>query len=318
MSITKLFCKYGLPVFLFISITQCSTDSGLRSGQGYMDVEGGKVWYKIVGDGDDIPIILLHGGPGFPSYYLNPLSALGSDRPVVFYDQLGCGRSDQNIDTSLMTIDHFVEQLEKLRTELGIEEFYLYGQSWGSMLGIDYYRKYPESVKAIIFASPALSVSRWINDVRNLIKTLPDSIQVAIQENEDKGTYDDQAYQHAIGVFYQNFLARKLPWDANLDSTFTGVNLELYNYMWGPSEFKSTGTLQNFERENRLREINVPTLYICGEYDEARPETIKYFQSLTPGSKFVMIRDAAHITMHDNPIQDIAAIRRFLKEVEDK
>ncbi|GAG20151.1 unnamed protein product, partial [marine sediment metagenome] len=261
-------------------------------------VTGGKVWYRIVGEGDETPLLLLHGGPGFPSYYLNPLSALSKERPIIFLDQLGCGRSDDNTDTTLMTVDTFVEQLDQFRSALGLKEFYLYGHSWGTMLGIDYYLKYPKQVKALIFASPALSISRWVKDGKELIATLPDSVQIAIEINEERGNYNSPEYQHAVNLFYQNFVARKLPWDANMDSTFAEVNIDIYNYMWGPSEFTATGTLKDYERIDKLAEIRVPTLFICGEFDEARPSTVQYFQSLTPGSKYAMIEGAAHVTMH--------------------
>ena len=67
----------------------CESKTKLIPGEGYTEVKGGKIWYRIVGESDKTPLILVHGGPGFPSYYLNPLKELGKDRPVIFYDQLG-------------------------------------------------------------------------------------------------------------------------------------------------------------------------------------------------------------------------------------
>ena len=243
---------------------------------------------------------------------------LGKDRPIIFLDQLGCGRSDRSIDTSLMTTENFVKQVEEFRTYLGIKEFYLYGHSWGTMLGVDYCLKYPDHVKAMILASPALSVSKWMEDAEGLIKTLPDSIQTMIKINDENGTYSSPEYQQAMQVFYENYVIRKLPWDVNIDSTFAGANLEVYEHMWGPSEFKATGNLKDFERTDKLSEINVPTLFVCGEYDEARPTTVKYFQSLVPNAKFSMIKDAAHITMHDNPVENNEVIGKFLREIEEQ
>ena len=309
--------ELGILTILTALVIGCQSNNKLTSGEGYVEVTGGKVWYRIVGDGDKTPLLLLHGGPGFPSYYLNPLADLSKERPIIFFDQLGCGRSDSNNDSSLMTVDAFVEQLEQLRAALGLKEFYLYGHSWGTMLGIDYYLKYPIYIKALVFASPALSVSKWINDAEELIATLPDSIQLAIKINVENGTYDSPEYQQAINVYYQNFVARKLPWDANMDSTFSEANSEIYNYMWGPSEFTATGNLKDYERCDKLAKIEIPTLFVCGEYDEARPSTVQYYQSLTPGSKFTMIKDAAHVTMHDNPKQDIQVIGNFLLEIEE-
>jgi proline iminopeptidase len=296
----------------------CQPKTELYPGEGYVNVKGGKVWYKIVGGGSEIPLVLLHGGPGFPSYYLNPFAELSDERPIIFLDQFGCGRSDDNKDTTLMTIETFVEQLEQFVDSLGLIEFHLYGHSWGTMLGMDYYLQYPDRVKSLTFASPCLSLPRWADDCKVLIKTLPDSIQLAIETNEESGNYESAEYQNAMNVFYQNFVARKIPWDANIDSTFAGANVGIYNYMWGPSEFTPTGTLQNYDRTDKLKDVKVPSLYMCGEFDEARPRTAKYFQNLTPGSKFVMIEDAAHISMHDNPEQTIQELNTFLKEIEDK
>ncbi|WP_297691143.1 proline iminopeptidase-family hydrolase [uncultured Eudoraea sp.] len=302
---------------LILMVVGCESKTRLISGEGYTEVKGGQIWYRIVGDSDKTPLLLVHGGPGFPSYYLNPLKELGKDRPVIFYDQLGCGRSETEVDSTLMTVENFVEQLETLRVNLGLEKFYLYGHSWGTMLGMDYYLKYPDRVKALIFASPALSISKWTEDTAELIKTLPDSIQSAIKVNNENGTYDSPEYQQAINVFYENFVAKKLPWDANMDSTFTGANMNVYNYMWGPSEFNATGILEDYERGEQLKEIEIPTLFVCGEFDEARPSTVRHFQSLVPNSKMVVIEDAAHISMHDNPDENNQAIRDFLLELEN-
>ena len=80
--------------------TGCSTPR-LQPREGYVAVPGGRVWFKVVGTGPGTPLLLLHGGPGAPSYYLEPLSALGNERPVIFYGQLGCGRSDRPSNTNL-------------------------------------------------------------------------------------------------------------------------------------------------------------------------------------------------------------------------
>lgn len=310
--------KFAILCLLMACITGCQPKNVLTPGEGYVEVTGGKVWYKIVGSGDQTPLLLLHGGPGFPGYYLNPLAALGKDRPVIFFHQLGCGRSDLHEDTGLMTTDVFVEQLEQFRASMGLEEFYLYGHSWGTMLGMDYYLKYPRHIKAMILASPALSAAKWTEDAEVLIATLPDSLQMAIRTNVENGTFDAPEYQQAINEYYQRFVARKLPWDANIDSTFSQANEHIYNYMWGPSEFTATGNLKDYDRTADLSKIKVPTLYICGEFDEARPATVQYYQSLTPGAKFALIEDAAHITMHDNPGKDIQVISSFLNEIESR
>lgn len=279
-------------------------------------MSGGKVWYRVVGSGDKTPLLLLHGGPGFTSYYLNPMAELGKDRPVIFFDQLGCGRSESEMDSTVINLESYVEQVEQLRISLGVEDFYLYGHSWGTMLGMDYYLKYPKHIKAMIFASPVLSASKWLEDAEELKTTLPDSLQSVIRTSEENGSYDSPEYEHAVNVYWDNYVIRKKPWDANIDSTFGGANMSIYGYMWGPSEFMITGTLKDYDRTNNLGQIKVPTLYVCGKFDEARPSTLEYFQSLTPGSKLAIIENAAHVTMHDNPERNNEVIRNFLQGIE--
>jgi proline iminopeptidase len=121
--------------FLICCLTACEKP-GLKEEEGFVKVEGGNVWYKLVGSGKGTPLLLLHGGPGFTSHYLNPLSDLSNDRPVIFYDQLGSGRSDLTTDPALWTVEHFVKQLATLRNELGLKEVHILGHSWGSQLAL--------------------------------------------------------------------------------------------------------------------------------------------------------------------------------------
>jgi proline iminopeptidase len=306
----------SLSCIIFVFFISCQSPKEFSPGEGYVQLKDGKVWYRIVGEGDKSPLLLLHGGPGATSYYLNPMAELGSDRPVIFWDQLGCGRSPAEIDTSKLTVAYFVEQLEEFRQLMGIDEFYLYGHSWGTMLGLDYYLKYPEAVKAMILASPALSISRWTQDANSLISYLPDSIQNIIQVHSEAGTYESAEFQQAVGVYYQNYVARKQPWSADMDSTFDNFGEAVYLHMWGPTEFTSTGILKNYERADRLPEIKVPTLFMAGEFDEATPASTQYFQSLVPNSKLKIISNAAHITMHDNTVENNQVIAEFLRDLD--
>src|SRR2546425_3874548 len=99
--------RVAVPFAVLLLLSGCAKH-GIESRQGYVQVTGGRVWYRIVGHGPKVPLLVLHGGPGAPSYYLEPLERLGDDRPVVFYDQLGCGRSDIPSDTSLWNVGRFV------------------------------------------------------------------------------------------------------------------------------------------------------------------------------------------------------------------
>jgi len=287
----------------------------LTVGEGMLPVDGGRMWYKISGTGHGTPLILLHGGPGFSSFYLKPFEALGDDRQVVRYDQLGSGKSDPTTDTTLFTIDHFVQDLDSLRASLGCGKVDLLGHSWGTILAFEYYRAHPDHVASLILASPALDIPAWERNARRLVGTLSDSAQQAIREAEATKQYDSPAYQAAMEEFYGKYVWR-YPVEADLDSTTATFNPGIYNYMQGPSEFTITGTLKSYDVTGELGTITVPTLYTVGEFDEADTATVRHFADLTPGSEFVVLAGAAHVTTWDAPEQSVRVVREFLRKVD--
>ncbi len=292
--------------------------TGLQAGEGYVEVPGGRIWYRIAGGGTRTPLVLLHGGPGAPSYYLNPLAALADERPVIFYDQLGAGRSDKPTDITLWRVERFVEELTRLRTALRLDQVHLLGHSWGTMLAADYMLTKPAGVRSLILASPALSISRWLKDAATLKKTLPESVQAVIAKHESAGTFDSPEYQAAVTEYYKLYFCRRDPWPDDVNRTFSELSSSVYGTMWGPSEFTATGLLRTYERAERLKELNLPVLLTAGRYDEATPSTTEYYQSLIPRAKLKIFEKSAHLTMQDEPDAYVQAVRDFLREVESR
>jgi proline iminopeptidase len=301
----------------FIPLFSCTDKQILTPHEGYLDVVGGKIWYEVVGEGPNPPVLLLHGGPGSASFGFDPLRDLEYDGPIIFWDQLGCGRSDAISDTTLMTIENFVDQTEKLRIQLELEDFVLYGHSWGTMLGIDYYLAYPDEVKAIVFSSPLFSTDSWMADADSLIATMPDTIQRSIRYYESIGEYENAEYKAATEHYYDQFVTRKPKSKADRSQMKLSDGSNVYGYMWGPSEFTSTGTLRDFDRMEELNGITVPTLLVCGEYDEASPRTVQGYSKMIPTSKFEVISNAAHSTLNDNPQEMLKVIGDFLETVKN-
>jgi len=283
---------------------------------GYIEVEGGRVWYRISGAGNEIPLILLHGGPGAPSYYLNPLEGVSKDRPVVFYDQLGAGRSDRPIDVSLWTIGRFVRELDNVRDALGLAQIHLFGHSWGSMLALDYMLTKPEGVRSLILASPVMSARRWAEDADRLLGQLPNDLQMAIRDHDAASTTDDPAYEEAMMEYYKRYFSRSDPWSPDLQRAFAELNTDLYGLMWGPSELAATGTLKDYEREEVLPNLDLPVLFTTGRYDEATPATVEHYKSLVPDSRIAIFENSAHMTMLDEPLAYVETIREFLNNVD--
>lgn len=307
--------KILLSILIHLSFSIISF-AQLKEGEGKTNVHGGQIWYRVIGKGKGTPILMLHGGPGGTSRSFYQFESIGNDRPIILFDQLGSGRSDYHTDTRLLTIPFFIEQVKSIVTKLKLESFYLHGHSWGTALALEYYLQNPKGVKGIIFNSPYFSTKLWKKDADILIKTLPDSIQVAIANGEKTGDFNSAAYINANTVYAKNFGVRNSRLTSKLDTIMASSNRFIYNYMWGPTEFTATGTLIKYDRVKKLKNIKVPSLFITGEYDEARPETVRYFSSLVKNSQFGIIEGAGHGTMHDNKEKNIQLIKDFIQTVE--
>ena len=288
----------------------------LQPREGRIAVEGGNIWYRIAGSGTKTPLILLHGGPGAPSYYLKPLLALSDERPVIIYDQLGAGKSDHVTDTTLFNTARFVRELQALRDSLGIRDVYILGHSWGTILGTEYALAHPDGVKGLVLASSALSIPRWLHDADSLLKLMPDSTQRAIARLTAQHAETTAAYQAAILPYYTAYLGRKVPWSADVDSSFAGINSTLYNYMQGASEFVVTGTLKGYDITPRLRELHMPVLYLAGDNDEATPTSTRAYAAMTPNAKVEIIPNSGHLMENDNPDAMVRAVRMFLDSLD--
>lgn len=283
--------------------------------EAHLLVEGGRIWYRQSGTGSGTPVILVHGGPGAGSYYLKSLEALGDDRVVVRYDQLGSGRADKTSDTTLFNAPRFVRELDSLRSALGLETVHVVGHSWGAMLAFEYYRAHPERVASLTLASPSLSSPLWLRNTRRLLATLSDSAQKVIAASEAVGDYDSPDYQAAVNEFSQKYVWLR-PAEADLDSTMKTFGQPTYRYMWGPSEFTINGTLRRYDVTRQLKSIGVPVLYTVGEFDEADTATVRRFANLTPGAQYAVIPDAAHMTTWDNATEMLRVVREFLRGVD--
>jgi proline iminopeptidase len=291
--------------------------AAVEPGEGFVDVTGGKVWYRIVGSGPATPVLLLHGGPGFTSHYLEALGRLADERPVVFYDQLGAGRSERPEDLELWKAERFVEELAQLRAALELETVHLLGHSWGTMLAVDYLLTNPKGIRSVVLSSPALSIPRWLQDTNELREGFPPEIQEAMSRHEKAGTTDSEEYQAATMAFYQRHVCRLDPWPKEVQDAFAGFNPAVYGTMWGPSEFHATGNLKSYDRTDRLNEISIPVLLTAGRYDEATPETTRWYHELLPGSSLVIFEDSSHLAMVEEPDRYVDVVRQFFRTVEN-
>jgi proline-specific peptidase len=282
--------------------------------EGYVSVIGGNVWYRLLGgDQPRLPLLLLHGGPGFPHDYLEPLEPLSDERPVIFYDQLGCGNSDRPENPSLWTLERFLDELEQVRQALDLEKFHLLGQSWGSMLAVDFVlTKKPSGVASLILSGPCLSAARFIADQRAWLSEFSAEMQRIIQEKEASGDFQCPEYQEAMWSYYKRHVCRLDPWPDCLMRSLEKMGRSVYEHLWGPSEFTMTGILKDYDRIAQLKDIKVPTLFTCGRYDEATPSSTSLYRSHLPNSKMLIFEDASHEHHIEKAELYLKQVREFL------
>jgi proline iminopeptidase len=204
--------------------------------EGYISVPGGNIWYRILGgDQPGLPLVVLHGGPGFPHDYLEPLEALSDERQVIFYDQLGCGNSDIPEDPALWRLGRFVDELEQVLQVLKLEKYHLLGQSWGSMLAVDFLlTRNPSGVTSLILSGPCLSVARFMADQRAYLLEFPQDMQKIIHETEVAGDFQSLEYQNAMMIYYRRHVCRLDPWPDCLVKSMKKMGRSVYEQMWGP------------------------------------------------------------------------------------
>ena len=288
----------------------------LGSSEGQVAVDGGNVWYRIVGDAEAPPVIVLHGGPGFPSDYLETLEWLAVDRRVVFYDQLGCGRSPAPQHLDLLRIDRFIRELQQIRSALNLDTVHVFGHSWGSMLATDYLLTQPAGVLSVVLASPVLSITRYRADVDRLRMELPPDVQEELLRHESDGTTRGDEYQRLCQTFYSKHICRLERWPDSMMRALDQSSDFVYERMWGPSEMLVTGILARYEREPRLGEIKIPVLLTCGRFDEATPEASRSFQKLFPNARLAVFENSAHMPHLEESEAYLATCREFFGQVD--
>lgn len=286
---------------------------------GYIQVDGGKIWYRLNGIehlGKTPAIIAMHGGPGGTHRGLMPYVELSDTYPVILYDQLGNGMSakfvDDINDQSTLTVEHFVKEISQIREALGLDEVIIAGHSWGGTLSAEYAVKNETGLRAAIFGSPLISTPQWVADNREWISMLPQKYQDAINKHETAGTFDDPEYREAEEAFYDEHMCHGDCVDRGYRDNGKPGNRTIYKTMWGPSEFTANGTLQDYDISPQLHTVKVPVLMICGEYDEAAPKSCKKFADMVPDATNVVVPNAGHATLSEAKDMVISTIRDFL------
>ncbi|HWJ26790.1 MAG TPA: proline iminopeptidase-family hydrolase [Flavisolibacter sp.] len=278
-----------------------------------------KVWTKRIGNNPKIKVLLLHGGPAAGHEYMECFESFFPKEGIEFYeyDQLGSSYSDQPKDSSLWTINHFVDEVEQVRQALGLnkDNFYLLGHSWGGILAIEYALKYQQNLKGLIISNMMSSCpdyGKYADQV--LAKQMDPKVLSEIRTIEKNHDFNNPRYEELLMPnFYQQHICRLKEWPDPITRSFKHLNNEIYTMMQGPSEFGISGRLVNWDRKADLPKITVPTLVIGAKYDTMDPEHMKWMSSQVKNGTYLYCPNGSHMDMWDDQQTYMNGVIKWLK-----
>ena len=301
-----------------------SEADGLDSGyvpdtQELIDAPGGRIYVRSNGDitGGKTPLVMIHGGPGSCHADLTPAVLHRGDRPIILYDQLDSGLSEAPGKEENWKVERFVDELGAVLDHFGAERYHILGHSWGGSILLEHALRNDPCSAGLIFQGALVATQDWIADTDVLRTQLPEETQRTLTECGTE--FSSEECSAALDEFYANFLRRddyspaQKAYRAQIDNLW---NQEIYEYMWGPTEFVSTGTLSDYDRSDDLGQLRErDTLFSTAEYDEARPESYEKYAEAA-GGEFAVVPDGAHAIFIDNPSEAMRIIEDFLTGIE--
>ena len=300
-------------------------DPALGAHELFVEYEGLRTWVAVVGDEAVerarglAPLLLLHGGPGACHDYLESLAAISATgRRVIFYDQQGCGNSDQPDDPARWTVDFYVREVDAVRAALGLDRCHILGQSWGGMLLMEYLVTRPAGVVSATIASSPASMPLWVAGTGRQRALLPSEVIEVLDRHEAAGTWDDPEYEAAVDVFYERHLCRVVPMPEFAARSFAKLarNPQVYRTMNGPTEFHVVGTLREWEVLSRLDGVDDPVLLTSGRHDEATPDQVTRIRERLPQAEWVLFEESGHLAHAEEPDRYMAVLADFLARAE--
>ncbi len=297
----------------YLTETTPQTHAISSSHQGYVEVTGGRLYYQTFGQGD--PIIMLHGGPGMDQNYLLPqMLELAKENKITFYDQRGSGKSlVSELNTKMINVGQFVEDLEDLRKHLGYDRFTLIGHSWGGRLAMEYAIRHPESLSKLILLNPtpatyngqaafAYEVTKRVHPFKNKIKPL-----FEYKEFTKLSTTEiSSLYRRFFSAYcHQHNDSDKLSLTFDKHSAASGLKvMEIMS--------QSSWLQKDFDLTPQLSKLEVPTLILHGATDPIPVWTAEEIKNAILNANLVVLKNCGHFPYVEQPTQFFNEIRKFL------
>ena len=280
-----------------------------------------KVWTKRFGNNPKIKILLLHGGPAMTHEYMECFETFFQRQGFEFYeyDQLGSYYSDQPKDSSLWTIDRFVEEVEQVRQAIGADSsnFYILGNSWGGILAMEYALKYQKNLKSLLVANMVASAPEYAKYAEEVLaKQMKPEVLAEVKELEAKKDFANPRYMELLMPnFYKEHLCRLADFPDAFNRSMKHANGEIYTMMQGPSEFGISGRLANWDIKNRLKEITVPTLMVGAKHDTMDPKAMEEQSKMVKKGQFLYCPNGSHLSMWDDQKVFMTGVIKFINDV---
>jgi proline-specific peptidase len=271
----------------------------------------GSIYYRIVGDSDAVPLLVIHGGPGMSHDYLRDLDALADERQVIYYDQIGCGRSDRPDDACLWTLATFADEIDTVRGALGLDRIHLFGQSAGGWIAIDYALRAPTSLASLHLANTCASIPHFERGVAQLRAALPGDAGAVIDACESSGATTGPEYLAAVGLFNRLHFAGTDDVPAHVHAALRALNPAIYRAMVGTG-LTFTGNMAGWDVTDRLGDLDLPVLVTSGRFDEMTPDVVRPMVDAIPGARWRLFEESAHLPMVTETDAFIRATREFL------
>jgi proline iminopeptidase len=283
-----------------------------------------KVWTKRVGNNPRMKVLLLHGGPGVTHEYLEAFDSYfpGAGIEYYYYDQLGSYYSDQPDAPELWELPRFVEEVEQVRQALGLnrDNFYLFGQSWGGILGLEYALKYQQNLKGLIISNMMASIPQYNEYAEKvLMPAMDQKVLAEIKKLEAAKKYDDPRYMELlIPTHYALHILRMPPdqWPDPVNRAFKHMNPKVYVPMQGPSELGASGKLVKWDRTADLKNVTVPTLVIGAQHDTMEPKHMEWMSKQFPKGRYLYCPNGSHLAMYDDQQTYFTGLTAFIKDVD--
>ena len=281
-----------------------------------------KVWTKRFGTNPRIKILLLHGGPAMTHEYMECFETFFQREGFEFYeyDQLGSYYSDQPKDSTLWTTERFVEEVEQVRQEIGADSsnFYIVGNSWGGILGMEYALKYQKNMKGLLVSNMVASAPEYGKYAEEVLsKQMKPEILAEIRAIEAKKDFANPRYMELLlPDFYHAHICRLEEWPDAINRSFKHGNNSIYVQMQGPSEFGISGLLATWDIKNRLKEIAIPTLMIGAKYDTMDPKAMEEQSKMVQHGDYLYCPNGSHLAMWDDQQVYMKGVISFIKKVD--